>query len=72
MKSLFSKQQGQTAVEYIFLLMVTITIAIAAFKAIEKYLLTNERGFLRMQLKHYERFLGQDPKYQRFRIPGRR
>jgi Flp pilus assembly pilin Flp len=66
----FLKEKGQTAIEYILLVAIMAMIAVAFFKAIERYMVSNPNSFLSNQLNYYRRFLGQDPKFERFRIPG--
>jgi Flp pilus assembly pilin Flp len=66
----FLQQKGQTAVEYILMVAIAVMVAVACFKAIEAYLISNQNSMLAKQLNSYKRFLGRDPEFKRFRIPG--
>jgi hypothetical protein len=51
-------QRGQSAVEYIMLLMVMVIIGMAIFGKMKKYILDNPDSFINSYLKSYEQVFG--------------
>lgn len=68
-------EKGQSSVEYILLVGVMISVAIAFFGKLNDYLLDNPDSMLNVYLAGYENVFNSDgvnATYKRFRLPGAR
>lgn len=69
MKKLFRGERGQTAVEYILILTVAISIGIAFTKAMKKYMLENPNSYINIQLRRLDANFDNANGYKYYRIP---
>lgn len=69
MKRFLKSQKGQTAVEYLLLVAVAITLGIAFTKAANAYLLDNPNSFLNKQLNLLNQQFDSANSYKYYKIP---
>lgn len=64
------KQRGQTAIEYLLIMVVAVGLGITFFNKMKEYFQSNPNSFISRSLNNYRRVLG-DPqgRYKRFQIP---
>ncbi|HLW58031.1 MAG TPA: hypothetical protein VKY27_11620 [Bacteriovoracaceae bacterium] len=67
----FLRHRGQTSVEYMLILVVTITIGIAFKKKMEEFMLTNPNSFISKQLNSLQAGLAHDTSGRFTRFPLR-
>lgn len=68
----FLGNKGQTAVEYILMLSVSVSMGVAFFKKFEKYLLSNPDSYVNTYIGRngiYTRLFKSDPDFKRYRLP---
>ncbi len=61
-------QKGQTAVEYIMMVSVAVSLGIAVFKKLDEYLIKNPNSLVGKPLNSYRQAMDQNGKYKRFPI----
>jgi hypothetical protein len=61
-------QKGQTAVEYVMMVAVAVSLGIAVFKKLEDHLINNPNGLIGKPLNSYKQAMDQNGKYKRFPI----
>jgi len=62
----FLNSKGQTAMEYMLLLVVAFSLGVTLKKKIEDYLVKNPESFLNKQLSGFNVLVDQDPKFRTF------
>lgn len=66
-------QKGQTAVEYMLMVVVAVSLGITLFNRLDEYLIKNPNGIISKPLKQFKTLLSSDPsgRYSRFplRLP---
>jgi hypothetical protein len=65
----FLKQSGQTSVEYILVLSVSVSLGYATFKKLNEWFLTNPNSYVGGQLNSFKRILNTSPRYERYSVP---
>lgn len=62
---------GQTAIEYLLLIVVSIGLGVAFYKKMKEYLLDSPNSIISKQLNSFTNKINQDPtgRYRRFRVP---
>ena len=63
------KEYGQTSVEYLLMLAVSVGLGITFFKKFEGYLLTNPNSYLNIQMEYYKRLYDPSNGLKRYRLP---
>lgn len=63
------QQKGQTSVEYLLLMAVSVGLGLLFFKKFNKYMLDNPNSYLRTQMKFYERLFDPQIGYKKYRLP---
>ena len=66
---MYLKQGGQTSVEYLLMLVVSISLGLTFFKKFEGYLLTNQDSYMNIQLQFYKQLFDPQLGYKKFRLP---
>ncbi len=61
-------EKGQTAVEYVMMVAVAVSLGIAVFKKLDEYLIKNPNGLVGKPLNSYRQAMDQNGKYKRFPI----
>jgi hypothetical protein len=61
--------KGQTALEYMLLLVVSAGLALVAFKKLDEYLLSHPDSYLGSSLNNYRKILKTDPRYRQYPLP---
>jgi hypothetical protein len=69
MKGFLKSQAGQTAVEYLLLVAVAVTIGVAFTKAAKAYLLQNPNSMMNKQLKQLNNQFDSANSYKYYKIP---
>ncbi|MBA2403251.1 MAG: hypothetical protein H0V66_00645 [Bdellovibrionales bacterium] len=62
-------QKGQTSVEYLLMVAMSITLGVKCFEKFEGYLLTNPDSYINMQMKIYKEMFDPQYAYKKFRLP---
>lgn len=65
----FLKQLGQTSIEYMLLMAVSVGLGLTATKKIREFLIDNPNSVISKQLNIYKQMWVSDPRYQQYRIP---
>lgn len=67
-------EQGQTAVEYLLLIVVSVSLGLTFLKKMDEYVLSNPQGLIGGPLNQFKTQLNQDPtgRYRTFPILFRR
>jgi hypothetical protein len=66
----YLKQTGQTSIEYILMLSVSVSMGVAFFKKFEAYLISNPDSYVKSQMNLYTKiFMDPDLKFKRYRLP---
>lgn len=65
----FLKQKGQTSVEYLLMLVVSIGLGLTFFKKFEGYLLTNPNSYMRIQMDYYKALYDPAQGLKRYALP---
>lgn len=65
---------GQTAVEYLLLIVVSVSLGLTFLKKMDEYVISNPQGLIGGPLNHFKTQLNQDPtgRYRTFPILIRR
>ena len=63
------KQLGQTTVEYMLLLVVSIGIGTTFFKKFSGYLIDNPDSLIGGDIKGYKKILNSEQNYKRYYVP---
>jgi hypothetical protein len=61
-------QKGQTAMEYLLLIIVAFSIGVSFKNKMEDFLLNNPNSVLTKQIRDLTAILESDPKYRTFRV----
>jgi hypothetical protein len=61
--------QGQTAVEYLLIMAVSVGLGITIFKKLQDYLVNNPNSYLNSQLNYYRSQLRPEEGLKRYRLP---
>jgi hypothetical protein len=68
-----NSQEGQTAVEYLLMVVVAVGLGITLFNRLDEYLIKNPNGMIAKPLKHFKNLINTDStgRYRRFplRLP---
>jgi len=65
----FFKQKGQTSVEYMLMIVVSVGIGLTFFKKFEGYLLTNPDSYMNIQMEFYKNLYDPQFGYKKYRLP---
>lgn len=66
----FLGKKGQTSVEYILMLSVSVAMGVSFFKKFEGYLLTNDDAYMKLQIQAYTKiFIDPDLRFKTYRLP---
>jgi hypothetical protein len=65
----FLKNSGQTSLEYLLLVAVSVGLGLVFFKKFQQYLLDNPNSYIKTQLKFYERLFDPSMNYKKYRLP---
>ena len=65
-------ERGQTSVEYLLLLVVSIGLGITFYKKMDEYLIKSPNSFINKSLNSYKSALAADPNGRYSRFPLRR
>lgn len=65
-------ESGQTAVEYLLLIVVAVSLGLTFMKKMDEYVINNPNGMIGKPLKNFEEKLNQDPtgRYRYYRSMG--
>lgn len=63
------KEYGQTSVEYLLMLAVSVGLGITFFKKFEGYLVTNPNSYMNIQMEYYKRLYDPASGLKRYRLP---
>lgn len=70
MKLKFLKgQKGQTAVEYVMVIAVSVSIAVAVFKKLNGYFLDNPNSYFGSKIQVYNNLYNSQGGYKRYHVP---
>ncbi len=58
MRRILKSQRGQTAVEYLLLMAVSVSLGLTFFKKMDEYIIKNPNGLIGKPLKTFQRELG--------------
>lgn len=65
----FLKEKGQTSVEYILMISVSVSIGTVLFKKLEAYMLTNPDSYVNKQLDIYKKLYDPATGLKKYRLP---
>ncbi len=65
----FLKQTGQTSIEYLLVLTVSVGLGYATFKKLDEWFLTNPNSYIGGQLTMFRSILNTSPRYERYSVP---
>jgi hypothetical protein len=65
----FKDNLGQTSLEYMLLLAVSVGLGLTFFKKMDEWMISNPNSFVGKRLNSYRTILKADPKYKRFSLP---
>ena len=65
----YLKQTGQTSIEYILILSVSVGLGYGVFKKLNEWFLTNPNSYVGGQLKTFKTILNTSPRYERYSVP---
>lgn len=68
-KRILKTETGQTAIEYLLLVVVAIGLGTTFYKKMKEYLLTSPNSVIGKNLNSLAAKLNQSPGYKRFRVP---
>jgi hypothetical protein len=60
---------GQTSVEYLLMLVVSIGLGLTFFKKFEGYLLTNPNSYMNIQMEYYKALYDPAQGLKKYRLP---
>lgn len=63
------KDKGQTSVEYLLLMAVSIGLGMTFFKKFEGYMLTNPNSYMNVQMEFYRRLYDPASGLKKYRLP---
>ncbi len=63
------KQQGQTSMEYLLVVVVAAGLGMTFLKKMDDYLLTNPDSYINGYLNSFNQILKTDPRYKQFPMP---
>lgn len=61
-------QKGQTTLEYLLVLVVSVGLGFTFLKKMSDYFTNNPKSFINRSLSNYTDLFGRDPKYKKFRV----
>lgn len=65
----FLKDRGQTSIEYLLLIIVSVGLGLTFFKKFQGYLLTNPDSYINVHMKFYKDLYDPSYGYKKFRLP---
>jgi hypothetical protein len=65
----YLKEKGQTSVEYILMLAVSVSMGVALLKKTEAFLITNPDSYMNTQLKIYTSLFDPQNLYKKYPLP---
>lgn len=70
-RRILKSQAGQTAIEYLLLIVVSIGLGVAFYKKMDEYLLSSPNSIITKNLNSLKNKFNQDSsgRYRRFRVP---
>jgi hypothetical protein len=65
----FLKQKGQTSLEYLLVLTVSVGLGYTMFRKLDAWFLTNPNSYIGGQLNSFKKILNTSPRYERYSVP---
>jgi hypothetical protein len=66
----FLGKKGQTSVEYILMISVSVSMGVAVFKKLEAYLITSDTSYIKTHINIYTKiFMDPDLRFKTYRLP---